>query len=137
MKKIIKRDGRTVPFEADKIAYAMQKAFIATGEFGLPAAEVEQICKGYAKTVEETLDLAGQDPVGIEKVQDAVEALLMGLHKETAKAYVLYREGRRLGLRPGLRREKQPQERSAPFAAGFLRLVQPDTAPEYSRTFVE
>ena len=36
--KIKKRDGRLVPFDAEKITNAIAKAGVATGEFDLSAA---------------------------------------------------------------------------------------------------
>ncbi len=103
MKSIVKRDGRTVPFDTRKIADAIQKAFTATGELGLPLAEVRGISAGYSKSIEESLDKCGREVIGIEAVQDAVEMLLMNIHPETAKAYILYREERRVDRDSGSR----------------------------------
>lgn len=96
MKTIIKRDGRAVPFDAQKIADAIRKAFTATGEIGLPMEDVRETSTGYAKAIEKQLDMSGRYIIGIEEVQDAVEKLLMNIHPETAKAYILYREERRI-----------------------------------------
>jgi ribonucleoside-triphosphate reductase len=96
MRKIIKRNGDITVFDSDKIAAAMMKAFVETGDFpGMDHAEIHRITSGYASAVESILDSGGYgDTVSIETVQDAVEEFLMKLHPKTAKVYVLYREER-------------------------------------------
>jgi len=93
MNTIIKRDGRVVPFERDKIAIAMQKAFVATKELDMPDEDILQVCMGYAASIETILNNKYEEPVDIEIVQDEVERILMPLHPHTAKAYILYRKG--------------------------------------------
>lgn len=89
--KISKRDGRTVDFEAGKIANAIEKALNATGAHdGKLAAEL-------AKKVVLLLESKADAPpvLSVEEVQDAVERVLSenGLH-DIAKAYILYRQMR-------------------------------------------
>ncbi len=87
---IVKRDGREAPFELDKIAAAVDKAFTATGQAGgsersaLIALEVQSMLEGE-----------GTDKPSVEQIQDAVEAaLIRNGHVRTAKAYILYRAER-------------------------------------------
>ncbi|WP_432723337.1 ribonucleoside triphosphate reductase [Jeongeupia wiesaeckerbachi] len=82
---VIKRDGRIVAFDADKIALAIAAAGRASGEFD---ADWAQALSG---TVLKRLP-AGTTPA-IEAIQDAVEeTLLVCDHLKTARAYIAYRE---------------------------------------------
>lgn len=90
--KIVKRDGRTVPFEEGKIVAAVTKALEATGEGSVAEAK-----KVAAKTVSILRkDFKKGLMPSVEDVQDVVERVLMILDfEETAKSYILYREERR------------------------------------------
>ena len=90
--RVVKRDGRVVKFEQDKITKAVMKAFAETGEGTEKDAQkvsdkvVQLLNKNYQK---------GNVPE-IEEIQDLVERVLMILDfEETAKAYILYREQHR------------------------------------------
>ena len=84
---IIKRDGRKVPFNVDKIANAIFKAAQAIG--GTDYEEATQIAIRVCSLVEERY--AGSIPT-VEQVQDMVEKVLIEEgHAATAKAYILYR----------------------------------------------
>ncbi len=90
--KVVKRSGRVVPFDQNKITIAVAKAFKATGEGSKSDAKkvsnkvVRLLNKNYKK---------GYVPE-IEEIQDLVERVLMILDfEETAKAYILYREQHR------------------------------------------
>lgn len=92
IKNVIKRSGRTVPFDKNKINIAVEKALSITGEGGKKEAKkvtekiIQLLNKNYKK---------GHIPA-IEEVQDVVERVLMILdYEETAKAYILYREQHR------------------------------------------
>ncbi|MDR1655949.1 MAG: ribonucleoside triphosphate reductase [Deltaproteobacteria bacterium] len=86
---IKKRDGRQVPFNAEKITLAIAKAGQATGEFGLTTAR-----ELTARTIElAEAELAGNMPE-VERIQDIVENVLLDTYRITAKAYILYREQR-------------------------------------------
>ena len=90
--KIVKRGGRVVPFEKEKIAKAVVKAFTATGEGS--AAEAKIVADKVVKLLNKNYK-KGYVPQ-IEEVQDLVERVLMVLDfEETAKAYILYREQHR------------------------------------------
>ncbi|MEA5060196.1 MAG: anaerobic ribonucleoside-triphosphate reductase, partial [Candidatus Pelethousia sp.] len=85
---IQKRDGRTVSFDMQKIAIAIQKAFDATGVHSTGAEEL-------ARQVVQRLDEAGMDQPNVEQIQDCVEQVLLDNgHVRTAKAYILYRAER-------------------------------------------
>ena len=86
VKKIIKRDGRTVDFKEDKIRNAILKAFLATGEG--KENDAERLTKEVVDKIEKKKKIPR-----VEEVQDLVETTLMknGFYR-TAKAYILYRE---------------------------------------------
>ncbi len=96
--QIIRRNGAVVPFEPNKIAIAMMKAFLAVhGTQGAASASVRETVDGLTQVVIRALVRAR--PSGgtfhIEDVQDQVElGLMRGGHHEIARAYVLYRERR-------------------------------------------
>ena len=89
-KKIIKRDGKIVDFNLEKITDAMTKAGVATGEFDHERAkelsvEFETSSKELRKSRIPT----------VEQVQDAVEKVLKDAgYKRTARAYADYRHHR-------------------------------------------
>ena len=87
---IVKRDGRIVPYDREKIALAVLSAMKASGEGTV--ADAARI----AEAVESTLaGRCGAEPPQIELIQDTVEQELMG-HEfpGTAKAYIIYRATR-------------------------------------------
>ena len=87
-KSIIKRTGNSVPFNKEKIIKAINKAGIATGEFG--SIEAEKLANEAIKLAEK--QILNQDP-SVEQIQDFVEQVLMrSKFKKTAKAYMLYRQ---------------------------------------------
>lgn len=84
---IIKRDGRKVPFNMEKIANAIFRAAQSVG--GTNFEEAMQIAARVCTLVEEKYP--GQVPT-VEQVQDLVEKTLIEEgHAATAKAYILYR----------------------------------------------
>ena len=96
--QIIRRNGAVVPFEPQKIAVAMMKAFLAVhGTQGAASASVREMVDGLTHTVVRALQRSrpGGGTFHIEDVQDQVElGLMRGGHHEIARAYVLYRERR-------------------------------------------
>ncbi len=110
--QIIRRNGAVVPFEPQKIAVAMMKAFLAVhGAQGAASASVREIVDELTQTVMRAL--MRSRPAGgtfhIEDVQDQVElGLMRGGHHEVARAYVLYRE-RRAQERAHQREQLMPQ----------------------------
>ena len=90
--KIQKRDGRTVPFNVEKIADAVYKAARAVG--GNDYTEASEIAEKVCEYLENNIIKDGQLPT-VEEVQDAVEKVLVeNGHAKTAKAYILYRADR-------------------------------------------
>ena len=90
IKKIIKRDGRTVDFNVDKIADAIYKAAQVLG------GKDKKMATYLAKQVELYLtELCGNNTPTVEQIQDAVEKVLIeNGHARTAKEFILYRAER-------------------------------------------
>ncbi|OGV97292.1 ribonucleoside-diphosphate reductase, adenosylcobalamin-dependent [Microgenomates group bacterium RBG_16_45_19] len=90
--QIVKRDGRVVAFNQVKITQALMKAVKETGEFD--GNEARRLTGIVVNIVTKTNHK--QTPT-VEQIQDVVEQVLMaGGHYDTAKAYILYREKRRI-----------------------------------------
>ncbi len=88
IEKVMKRDGRIVPFDESRIRWAIQRAM---WEVGIRDEELlDKIVKDVISRINELYD--GQVP-HIENIQDIVELELMrnGLF-EVAKAYIIYRK---------------------------------------------
>jgi ribonucleoside-triphosphate reductase (formate) len=95
--EIKKRDGRVVPFDAEKITEAIMKAAKAVG------GQNRKIAEALTKQVILHLSKQGYNGMipAVEEVQDAVETILIeNGHARTAKAYILYRD-RRTRIRDG------------------------------------
>ena len=90
--RVVKRDGRVVPFDEKKITKAVTKAFAETGEG--KEAEAKKVSAKVVQLLNQNYK-KGYVPE-IEEIQDLVERVLMILDfEETAKAYILYREQHR------------------------------------------
>ncbi len=96
--QIIRRNGAVVPFEPNKIAVALMKAFLAVhGTQGAASASVREVVEDLTKNVVRALmrSRPGGGTFHIEDVQDQVElGLMRSSNHEVARAYVLYRERR-------------------------------------------
>ena len=96
--QIIRRNGAVVPFEPNKIAVALMKAFLAVhGTQGAASASVREVVDGMTQAVIRALvrSRPGGGTFHIEDVQDQVElGLMRSSNHEVARAYVLYRERR-------------------------------------------
>lgn len=90
IERIIKRDGREVPFEIDKISTAIYKAAEAIGGHNRGVAEE------LAKQVEDYIEKEEKiSTATVEHIQDVVErTLIESGHSRTAKEYILYRADR-------------------------------------------
>ena len=90
IKKIIKRDGRTVDYDINKIADAIFKAAQVLG------GKDHDLSLEIAEQVEEyLLDVCHNQVPTVEQIQDAVEKVLIeNGHARTAKEYILYRAER-------------------------------------------
>ncbi len=88
--KILKRDGREVAFNVDKIANAIYKSAKSVGGHNYEVAEdlAQKVCDYLDSTISSNCPT-------VEQVQDAVEKILIeNGHASTAKAYILYRAER-------------------------------------------
>ncbi|WP_133129543.1 ribonucleoside-diphosphate reductase subunit alpha [Legionella yabuuchiae] len=97
--KTIKRNGKVVQYDENKIQVAITKAFIAV-EGGNAAAsnrihqQIDDLTKQITQAFKRRLPSGGT--IHIEDVQDQVElALMRSSQYKVARAYVLYREERR------------------------------------------
>ena len=97
--RVIKRNGSVVSYDAEKIAIAITKAFLAV-EGGAAAAstrihnEVNELANAITITFSRRMPSGGT--LHIEEIQDQVELELMRTgEQKVARAYVLYREERR------------------------------------------
>jgi anaerobic ribonucleoside-triphosphate reductase len=87
-RKIKKRDGRLVKFNAEKITNAIAKASAATDEFDLATAR-----KLTIKVLNLTEKLFDDKIMTVEEIQDIVEEVLLSSpYRRTAKAYIIYRD---------------------------------------------
>ncbi len=109
--QIIRRNGAVVPFEPNKIAVALMKAFLAVhGTQGAASASVREVVDSLTQAVVKALvrSRPGGGTFHIEDVQDQVElGLMRSSNHEVARAYVLYRE-RRTQERAQVKVDKAP-----------------------------
>ena len=86
IKKVLKRDGREVTFDSQKIVAAVMKAMAVT-EAGEDIVLAAKIADAVTKNNKETMS--------VEEIQDCVEMELMkSPRKEVAKKYIAYRNQR-------------------------------------------
>ena len=85
---VIKRDGRKVKFDKNKIKVAVLKAFIdVDGEETTYAKEKARDIANYIESLDKDMS--------VEEIQDVVEEKLMASNrKDIAKAYIIYRNNR-------------------------------------------
>lgn len=85
MKKVIKRDGREVDFDKNKIINAIRKAMKSVGIITMNGLET--------KIADEIHSL--NRVIEVEEIQDIIEEKLMASdYKDVAKAYIIYRNER-------------------------------------------
>ncbi|MCQ2274162.1 MAG: anaerobic ribonucleoside triphosphate reductase [Bacteroidales bacterium] len=83
---VVKRDGRIVGFNKEKIAAAIRKAMLTT-EKGEDESLIYQIV--------DRIEMKGPEQASVEQIQDMVELQLMqSERKEVAKKYIAYRDKR-------------------------------------------
>ena len=83
---VVKRDGRIVGFNREKIAAAIRKAMLTT-----EAGEDEVLIYKIVDRIE----FRGKEQSSVEEIQDMVEVELMASpRKEVAKSYIAYRDKR-------------------------------------------
>ena len=80
---IVKRDGRIVGFNEEKIKTAIRKAMLVT-EKGVDEDLIQRIVDKIA--------VGGKEQMSVDHIQDQVELELMkSPRKEVAKCYIAYR----------------------------------------------
>jgi ribonucleoside-diphosphate reductase alpha chain len=111
--RVIKRNGSVVSYDAEKIAIAITKAFLAV-EGGAAAAstrihnEVNELANSITITFSRRMPSGGT--LHIEEIQDQVELELMRSgEQKVARAYVLYREERRKERKEGVAESGEQQ----------------------------
>ena len=89
--KVMKRDGKVVDFDIQKIADAIRKAFEATDtEYNDSVIDFLAL-----KTTADFQSKIKNGTIAVEDIQDSVEAVLSrGGYEQVAKAYILYRKQR-------------------------------------------
>lgn len=88
---VIKRDGRIVGFNEEKIRAAIRKAMLST-PVGEDVALLNQIA--------DRISYRGKDQMSVEEIQDQVEIELMNSErKDVAKRYIAYRDQRSIARR--------------------------------------
>ena len=94
---VVKRDGRVDGFNEMKIVAAICKAMKHTD-----AGEDAELAKNIARFIA----LHGQEQMGVEQIQDAVERQLMGSRrKDVAQKYIQYRNQRSIARKAKTRNE--------------------------------
>jgi len=96
--RVIKRNGKVVPYTSDKIAVAMTKAFLAVeGGTAAASSRIHETVANLTSQIEATFlrRMPSGGTIHIEEIQDQVELVLMRSgEQKIARSYVLYREGR-------------------------------------------
>lgn len=88
---IIKRDGRVVGYNEEKIKAAIRKAMLTT-DLGEDEALIQRIV--------DRIGMSGKEQMTVEEIQDAVEFELMkSPRKEVARKYIAYRNQRSIARR--------------------------------------
>lgn len=86
--KVIKRDGRKVEFNRDKIKDAVLKAFEEVD------GEITQEAKNKSSEIASFIT-KDNDEISVEEIQDVIEEKLMASkRKDVAKAFIIYRDNR-------------------------------------------
>ena len=128
MYQIIKRDGKIVEFDINKIANAIKKAFEAT-----ETEYTENIIDFLAlKVSADFLPKIKDGFVAVEDVQDSVEAVLSrGGYEGVAKAYILYRKNREKlrNMKSTTLTTRKPSTAMSMFSTGALRKTLPLPIP--------
>lgn len=83
-RKVVKRDGRLVDFDEEKIMNAVDAAFTSIG-VNIPVRVKRSLLRDIAVNL--------PNPVGVENIQNRIERWLMdNKYFEATKAFILYRE---------------------------------------------
>ena len=89
MTKVIKRDGRKVDFDRNKIIKAVLAAFDEVD------GEITPEAKRKATVITNHIESLNKKSMNVEDIQDIIETMLMdGKRKDVARAFVIYRNDR-------------------------------------------
>ena len=115
--RVIKRNGAVVSYDAEKIAIAMTKAFLAV-EGGAAAAStrIHDKVNQYANSITDTFQrrMPSGGTLHIEEIQDQVELELMRSgERKVARTYVLYREDRRSARKEEKKERKEESKKTS------------------------
>lgn len=89
VKTVVKRDGRKVNFDINKIKNAIQKAFIDVD------GELKEKSNIIIEKIATDIAVLKHDIMSVEEIQDIIENKLMqSSRKDVAKTYILYRNER-------------------------------------------
>lgn len=89
MTKVIKRDGRKVDFDRNKIIKAVLAAFDDVD------GEITPEAKRKATVITNHIESLNKKSMNVEDIQDIIETMLMdGKRKDVARAFVIYRNDR-------------------------------------------
>lgn len=92
MTMVEKRSGEQVPFDEERIIFAIYKAAASVG--GTNMRRARRLSERVVMTVEDRFD--GDSVPTVEAIQDIIEEVLItGGHVKTARAFIVYRENRR------------------------------------------
>ncbi|MDD6208688.1 MAG: anaerobic ribonucleoside-triphosphate reductase [Clostridiales bacterium] len=90
MKKVIKRDGRVVDYDRNKILIAIRKA-------NLEVDDLEKISEEKIEGIVAGIENVKRDTMQVEEIQDLIEQKLVAEGKYVlAKTYIIYRYSREL-----------------------------------------
>ncbi len=96
--RVIRRNGNTTGYDANRIMIAMKKAFLAVeGNDVIHADRIQKTVEQLTAQINESFmrRFAAEGIIHIESIQDQVElALMRAGEQKVARAYVLYREAR-------------------------------------------
>lgn len=94
--RVIKRNGKVVPFTSDKISIALTKAFLAVeGGTAAASSRIHETVNNLTAQIEATFlrRMPSGGTIHIEEIQDQAElALMRSGEQKIARSYVLYRE---------------------------------------------
>ena len=90
--QVIKRDGRKVDFDVNKIKEAVKKAYDEI----YPDKDNEVSALAVADVIKLMIRYQNVDEINIEQIQDMVETEIMNRDKDVAKDYITYRYKRML-----------------------------------------
>ena len=113
--KVIKRNGKLVPYDDRKVHVAINKAFLdVEGPQATQSSKLRDLIPQLTAQVSDIFHrrLPSGGAIDIEEIQDQVElALMRSEHHKVARSYVLYREERRRAREEAARKGQiEPQD---------------------------